>query len=79
MVYANTVTDLRGLYMIKMYSTHCPRCNTLQILLDRKGIEYEVCEDIDVMEEKGFMSVPMLETDEGVFNFSDAIKWVGAQ
>ena len=27
--------------MIKLYSTHCPQCNTLEIKLDRSGIVYE--------------------------------------
>lgn len=62
--------------MIKMYSTHCPHCNTLQILLNKKGIEYEVCEDMDIMEEKGFMSVPMLETEEKTMNYDEAILWL---
>ena len=62
--------------MIKLYTTHCPRCNTLKIKLDRAGLEYEICEDQEEMKARGFKAAPVLETDEGVFNFIDAVRWV---
>ena len=65
--------------MIKLYSTHCPQCNTLEIKLDRSGIVYEICDDLEEMKARGFKSAPMLETPDGVFNFSQALKWVNAQ
>ena len=65
--------------MVKLYSTHCPQCNTLEIKLNRAGIEYEVCEDVNTMKARGFKSVPVLETDDGVFNFVEAIKWVNSK
>lgn len=64
--------------MIKLYSTHCPQCNTLEIKLDRAGIEYEICDDVELMKARGFKTAPILETDEGVFNFAQAIKWVNS-
>jgi hypothetical protein len=33
-------------------------------------------EDINIMKEKGFKSLPMLEVDGQVFNFIEANKWV---
>ena len=65
--------------MNKLYSTHCPQCNTLEIKLDRAGIEYEICDDVEIMKARGFKSVPVLETDEGTFNFMQAIKWVNSK
>lgn len=65
--------------MIKLYSTHCPQCTTLKTKLDKIGIEYEICDDLDTMIAHGFKSVPMLETDDGIFNFSEAIKWVNSK
>lgn len=62
-----------------LYSTHCPQCNTLEIKLDRAGIKYEICDDIEIMKKRGFKAAPVLETDEGIFNFSQAIKWVNKQ
>ena len=64
--------------MITLYSTHCPQCRALEMKLDKVGIEYEVCDDIDFMNKMGFSSAPVLETPDGVFNFSQAIKWVNA-
>ena len=46
--------------------------------LDRAGIQYEVCNDLVEMTRRDFASAPMLETDDGLFNFSEAIKWVNA-
>ena len=47
--------------------------------LNRAGIEYEVCDNVEEMNARGFKAAPVLETDEGVFNFSEAIKWVNKQ
>lgn len=65
--------------MVKLYSTHCPQCNTLEIKLDRAGIEYEICDDVELMKARGFKAAPMLETDDGVLNFAQAIKWVNSK
>ena len=62
--------------MIKLYTTHCPRCQTLEIKLNRAGLKYEVCEDAEEMKARGFKAAPVLETDDGIFNFMDAIKCV---
>lgn len=65
--------------MVKLYSTHCPQCNTLEIKLNRAGIEYEICDDIEEMRAKGFKAAPVLETEDGIFNFVNAIKWVNSK
>lgn len=63
--------------MIVLYTTHCPKCKVLTRKLNDKGISYEVCEDTKIMEEKGFVSLPMLDIDGDVKDFSSAMKWVG--
>ena len=65
--------------MVTLYSTHCPKCTTLEIKLNRAGIDYEVCDDSEAMLARGFKSAPILDTPDGVFNFSEAIKWVNQQ
>ena len=65
--------------MNKLYTTHCPQCTTLKTKLDRAKIEYEICDDLDTMIARGFKSVPVLETDDGIFNFTEAIKWVNSK
>ena len=65
--------------MVKVYSTHCPQCKVLEMKLTKAGVEYEICDDVDVMNELGFKAAPMLETEDGIFGFADAIKWVDGQ
>ena len=78
MEFVNIVIPLRNKYMIKLYSTNCPKCRALEMKLDRAGIQYEVCNDLVEMTRRDFASAPMLETDDGLFDFSEAIKWINA-
>ena len=61
---------------IVLYSTGCPKCNVLKKKLDMAKIEYEICDDVDTMEQKGFMSAPMLEVDGYAMDFGLAVKWI---
>lgn len=61
---------------IILYSTNCPRCNILKTKLNRKEIPFSEENDIDVMIEKGFTEVPMLEVDGEIMNFSQANTWI---
>lgn len=61
---------------IILYSNNCPKCRVLEQKLKTKGVEYEEVNDIEVMEQKGFMSVPMLEVDGKVMNFKEASDWI---
>lgn len=61
---------------VTLYSTNCPRCVVLEKKLDEKGIEYDLVTDEDVMINKGFMTAPMLEVDNEVMSFGEAVKWV---
>ena len=62
-----------------LYSTHCPNCIVLEKKLKQKNIEFLEVNDIKIMEEKGFMSAPMLEVDGVVMNYKTAIQWVNNQ
>ena len=62
--------------MITLYTTHCPKCNVLKSKLDSKNIEYKIVEDVDIMQNKGFSSAPILEVDNEMLDFVNAIKWV---
>ena len=66
--------------MIRLFSTGCPKCKVLTMKLDKKNINYEVCEDTDEMLSLGIKAAPMLQVEDGtILNFTDAIKWVNAQ
>ena len=61
---------------VTLFTTHCPKCKVIEKKLAQKNIEYKMVEDINIMKEKGFKSLPMLEVDDQVFNFIEANKWV---
>lgn len=62
-----------------LYSTHCPRCNVLEAKLKQKNINYTEINDVTVMEEKGFDFIPKLEVDGVIYDFKEAVDWVGGQ
>ncbi|MDD6837421.1 MAG: hypothetical protein PUF04_09795 [bacterium] len=59
-----------------IYSTGCPQCRILEMQLQKKGIEYDVVSDVAVMQEKGFMSMPILEIDGATYVFQKALQWI---
>lgn len=61
---------------IILYTIGCPKCKVLESKLDKKGIKYERCEDIETMRQKNLKSAPVLEVDGELMEFSLAIKWV---
>jgi glutaredoxin-related protein len=62
--------------MITLFSTHCPKCNVLEKKLKAKNIEYEEVNDVEVMKEKGIVTVPVLEVDDEVMDFKAASDWI---
>ncbi|WP_455717505.1 hypothetical protein [Anaerosporobacter sp.] len=61
---------------ITLYSNHCPQCRYLEKLLKDLNYEYKEVNDLDIMQSKGFMSMPMLEVDDNVMNFASALNWI---
>ena len=62
--------------MVKLYSTHCPKCIMLENKLKQKKVDYEVITSEDAIRATGFSSVPLLEVDGKIMEFSEAIAWV---
>lgn len=62
---------------VVLYSTHCPKCRVLETKLKQKGIDYQEVNDVAIMQEKGFEFVPVLEVDGVVYNFKEAVEWIG--
>lgn len=62
--------------MIKLYSTGCPKCKIIKTKLDKANIEYEIISDMNIMLNKGFKTVPMLEVDNKVLNFNEIVSWL---
>lgn len=61
-----------------LYSTHCPKCLVLEKKLKTKGIVYEEVNDIEIMKEKNYLSVPVLEVDGERLDFKKANDWVNS-
>ena len=69
---------------IIIYTTDsCPKCKILKKIMDERQIDYTECDDIIIMTEKGFSSVPQLEirklTGNEVMDFQEAFKWIKLQ
>ena len=62
-----------------LWTTHCPRCKVLEIKLKQKGIVYEECADVEIMQAKGFKEAPKLEVDGVIMDFKTAVEWIGEQ
>lgn len=59
-----------------LYTTHCPKCVVLQKKLQAKGLQFDVVEDVQVMKNKGFMSMPVLQADGNSLDFYNAVKFI---
>lgn len=65
--------------MVVMYSTHCPKCNVLEQKLNQKNINYGVIDDVNIMIDRGFDFLPILEVDGEIMEFNEAVKWINEQ
>lgn len=61
---------------VTLYSTHCPRCNVIEKKLKQKGIEYAEINDVEIMKDKGFSTVPMLVVEGTAMDFKTANDWI---
>ena len=54
---------------VVFYTIDCPKCRVLESKLKAKKVAFEECRDIEIMQEKGFKSAPMLEVDGTAMSF----------
>ena len=64
---------------VVLFSTGCPKCKVLKSKLEQKNISYVENNDVELMQEKGFITVPKLEVDGVVYDFKEAVEWIGEQ
>ena len=64
---------------VTLYSTHCPKCNIITKKLIAKNIVFTEVNDIEIIKNKGYFTVPVLEVDDEVFSFKEANDWINAQ
>lgn len=62
---------------IILYSNGCPKCRTLEQLLNKEHIKYAIDSDINHMIEHEIQAVPVLQIgDEKLLPFDEAIQWI---
>lgn len=66
--------------MVTLYTTHCPKCEVLLMKLEDANIPFTIVDNIDeviaVGTKHGIMSAPILQIDERVMGFSEAVEWI---
>lgn len=62
--------------MIILYSTNCPKCKVLETKLKQQNIDFILETDLTKMMNMGYMEAPLLEINDEIYNFSQAIKWL---
>lgn len=61
---------------IVLYSTGCPRCKALEQALNRAGIVYDYCDNIDTIAGLGVKYVPILEVNDELMDYAAALGWI---
>ena len=61
---------------VMLYTTGCPQCKVLKGQLEKKGVSYETCTDVEAMISMGITSVPMRRVDGELMNLQQALQWV---
>ena len=68
---------------VTIYSTGCPKCRVIEKKLKQAGVNFFIvdCKEdpsaIDMLVEKGFRQMPVLQVKEEYLNFMQANKWIG--
>ncbi len=57
----------------------CGMCRAVEMLLNKKGIEFESCKDIDLMIKKGIAGTPTLEVDGHRYFKKECLDWINAR
>ena len=71
---------------IKLYSTHCARCNTIALLLKKKNIAYEEVyvnpdnpEELKIITNMGLNTAPVLVIGDEIMSYEKAGRWIKEQ
>lgn len=64
---------------VTLYTIGCSNCQILKEKLDSKNILYNTITDIELMQKKGFDSMPVLEVDNNPMEYYDAVQWINKQ
>lgn len=59
-----------------LYSTGCPKCELLKKIMEQKGIEYTVEDDVNKMLELGIEEVPMLKIQGKLMDYDEVLGYI---
>lgn len=66
--------------MINFYTTHCPQCMVAEQTMDRKGIDYNTIDDIDVImqvaNDHEISGAPFAEVDGEFLRFPALMQYI---
>ena len=65
--------------MITLYTTHCPKCRVIETKLTKKGIPFEINDNVDEMLKLGFKFAPVLCVNGEYLYFTKANNWINQQ
>lgn len=61
---------------ITLYTIDCPKCRIIEKKLNSLNINFNICKDIKLMEEKDINLLPVLEVNEKLMDFKEANNWI---
>lgn len=59
-----------------LYGNNCPRCFSLKAQLKAKNIKFKESNNLDLIIEKGFRSMPILQINNEFMDYNTAVDWV---
>ena len=62
--------------MITLFTNDCPKCKVLKSKLESKKIEYKESNDLNVLEEQGYRTLPMLRVRDKYLDFMESVSFV---
>lgn len=61
---------------IILYSTNCPKCKVLEQKMSKLNLKFDINNNVDKILELGFQEAPIVQVDEQIMNFTEAVKWI---
>lgn len=59
-----------------IYSSNCPKCIVLKKKLEQKNIAFIECNDFQKLLDANIKTLPVLEVDNKLLTFNDAVNYV---
>lgn len=67
------------MHVILYHQDGCGMCRTVEMMLNKKGIKYDSCKDVDTMLERGISGTPALDVDGKLYIKKEILDWIRGQ